>query len=112
VLDVARQRGLAVRSQDDGARTRARSAGLRTTDHFFGESGPDAYWSPARTLAHLRALPAGVSEFMCHPGWFDADLAYSRYGRQREVEMTGLGTPAARAAAAALGVRLTHFGAL
>jgi predicted glycoside hydrolase/deacetylase ChbG (UPF0249 family) len=112
VLDVARQRGLAVRSQDGGARTRARSAGLRTTDHFFGESGPDAYWSPARTLAHLRALPAGVSEFMCHPGWFDADLAYSRYGRQREVEMAGLGTPDARAAAAALGLRLTHFGAL
>jgi chitin disaccharide deacetylase len=112
VLDVARLRGLAVRSQDGEARTRARSAGLRTTDHFFGESGPDAYWSAARTLAHLRALPAGVSEFMCHPGWFDADLAYSRYGRQREVEMIGLGAPAARAAAAALGVRLTHFGAL
>jgi hypothetical protein len=28
------------------------------------------------------------------------------------VEMAGLGTPAARAAAEALGVRLTHFGAL
>ena len=112
VLDVARRRGLAVRSQDAEARTRARSAGLRTPDHFFGESGPAAYWSPARTLAHLRALPAGVSEFMCHPGWFDADLAYSRYGRQRDVEMAGLGVPAARAAAAALGVRLTHFGRL
>jgi predicted glycoside hydrolase/deacetylase ChbG (UPF0249 family) len=112
VLEVARRRGLPVRSQDVEARTRARSAGLRTTDHFFGESGPDAYWSPARTLAHLRALPAGVSEFMCHPGWFDADLAYSRYGRQRDVEMVGLGAPAARAAAAALGVRLTHFGRL
>jgi predicted glycoside hydrolase/deacetylase ChbG (UPF0249 family) len=112
VLEVARQHGLAVRSQDAGARTRARSAGLRTPDHFFGESGPDAYWSPARTLAHLRALPAGVSEFMCHPGWFDADLGYSRYGRQREVEMAGLGTPAARAAVAALGIELRHFGRL
>jgi predicted glycoside hydrolase/deacetylase ChbG (UPF0249 family) len=112
VLELARRRGLAVRSQDAGARTRARSAGLRTPDHFFGESGPGAYWSPARTLAHLRALPAGVSEFMCHPGWFDADLGYSRYGRQREVEMAGLGAPAARAAALALGVRLTHFGRL
>ena len=110
VLEVARCRGLPVRSQDEQARTRARSAGLRTTDHFFGESGPDAYWSPSRTLAHLRALPGGVSEFMCHPGWFDADLAYSRYGRQRDIEMVGLGAPAARAAAAALGVRLTHFG--
>jgi predicted glycoside hydrolase/deacetylase ChbG (UPF0249 family) len=112
VLDAARARGLAVRSQDGSARMRARSAGLRTPDHFFGESGPGAYWSPARTLAHLRALPAGVSEFMTHPGWFDADLAYSRYGRQRETEMIGLGLPAARAAAAAAGITLCHFGHL
>jgi predicted glycoside hydrolase/deacetylase ChbG (UPF0249 family) len=112
VLDVARALGVAVRSQDAAARTRARSAGLRTTDHFFGESGPDAYWSAARTLAHLRALPPGVSEFMCHPGRFDDDLGYSRYGRQREVEMTGLGTAGARGAAAALGIELRHFGQL
>jgi chitin disaccharide deacetylase len=112
VLDVARALGVAVRSQDAAARSRARSAGLRTTDHFFGESGPDAYWSAARTLAHLRALPPGVSEFMCHPGRCDEDLGYSRYGRQREVEMTGLGTAGARAAAAALGIELRHFGQL
>ena len=112
VVDVARALRVPVRSQDGAARTRARSAGLRTTDHFFGESGPDAYWSAARTLAHLRALPPGVSEFMCHPGRFDDDLGYSRYGRQREVEMTGLGTPAARAAATALGIELRHFGQL
>lgn len=112
VLEVARGLGVAVRSQDAAARTRARSAGLRTTDHFFGESGPGAYWSAARTLGHLRALPPGVSEFMCHPGRFDADLGYSRYGRQREVEMTGLGTAGARAAAAALGIELRHFGHL
>jgi predicted glycoside hydrolase/deacetylase ChbG (UPF0249 family) len=112
VLQVARARGVAVRSQDAEARSRARSAGLRTTDHFFGEAGPDAYWSAARTLAHLRALPPGVSEFMCHPGRFDADLGYSRYGRQREIEMTGLGTATARAAAAALGIELRHFGRL
>jgi predicted glycoside hydrolase/deacetylase ChbG (UPF0249 family) len=112
VLEVAREHGLAVRSQDADARARARSAGLSTTDHFFGESGPDAYWSPARTLAHLADLPLRVSEFMCHPGRFDADLAYSRYGRQREVELTGLGAPAARAAVAALGIQLRHFGQL
>ena len=112
VLDVARERRLPVRSQDGAARARARSVGLKTPDHFFGESGPDAYWSGARTSARLRALPAGVSEFMTHPGWFDADLAYSRYGRQREVEMIGLGTPGARAAATAAGITLCHFGHL
>jgi chitin disaccharide deacetylase len=112
VLEVARRHGLPVRSQDDAARARARSAGLRTTDHFFGESGPDAYWSAARTLAVLRTLPPGVSELMCHPGRFDADLGYSRYGRQREIELAGVGGPVARAAAAALGIQLRHFGQL
>jgi len=112
VLDIARALAVPVRSQDTAARMRARSAGLRTPDHFFGESGPGAYWSPATTLANLRALPAGVSEFMTHPGWFDADLAYSRYGRQRETEMIGLGTSAARAAAASLGITLCSFAEL
>jgi predicted glycoside hydrolase/deacetylase ChbG (UPF0249 family) len=112
LIETARRLGVAVRSQDEASRARARSAGLRTPDHFFGESGPDAYWSLARTLERLRQLPAGVSEFMTHPGFFDADLAYSRYGRQRETEMVGLGTPAARAAATALGISLCHFGDL
>ena len=112
VLALARQLGVPVRSQDAAARARARSAGLRTPDYFFGESGPAAYWAPATTLANLRALPNGVSEFMTHPGWFDADLAASRYGRQRETEMVGLGTPAARAVAAALGITLCTFAEL
>jgi chitin disaccharide deacetylase len=112
VLDVARAARVPVRAQDAAARARARGAGLRTPDHFFGESGPDAYWSAATTLRVLRALPDGVSEFMAHPGWFDADLAYSRYGRQREIEMVGLGTAAARAAVTALGITLCTFAAL
>ena len=112
VLDVARALGLPVRSQDAAARVRARSAGLRTTDHFFGEAGPGAYWSPPRTLALLRALPPGVSEFMAHPGRFDDDLGYSRFGRQREIELAGLGGAGTRGAAAALGITLCHFGQL
>ena len=112
ILDAARRLGVPVRSQDEWARARAVTAGLRTPDHFFGESGPGPYWSLARTLAQLRALPAGVSEFMSHPGWFDDALTYSRYGRQRETEMVGLGTAVARAAAASLGIRLCHFGDL
>jgi chitin disaccharide deacetylase len=112
VLEVARALDVAVRSQDAGTRARVRSAGLRTPDHFFGESGPDAYWSRDRTVRHLRELPVGVSEFMCHPGWCDAALAYSRYGRQRETEMIGLGGVDARATAAALGITLCTFGDL
>lgn len=109
MLEIARALGVPVRSQDPVARARARSAGLETTDHFFGASGPEAYWTPARTLAHLRGLPPGSSEFMTHPGLFDDDLGYSRYGRQREVELVALGTPATRTAVLALGIRLCTF---
>ena len=112
VLAAARGLGIPVRSQSAEARARARGAGLRTPDHFFGESGPDAYWTPARTLRHLRHLPPGVSEFMTHPGWCDDALGYSRYGRQRETELIGVGTAAARAAVHALGIELCHFGQL
>ena len=112
VLNAARRLGVPVRSQDPATRTRTRSAGLRTADHFFGESGPDAYWSLARTLRHLRELPPGTSEFMTHPGWCDPELSYSRYGRQREVELAALGSPAVRAAALALGITLCDFRAL
>jgi len=109
VLATARRLGVPVRSQDEAARRRARSAGLATPDAFFGESGPAPYWTPARTLSVLRRLPAGVSEFMTHPGVFDDALGGSRYGRQRESELVGLGTAAARAAACALGITLCTF---
>jgi predicted glycoside hydrolase/deacetylase ChbG (UPF0249 family) len=106
---IARSAGVPVRSQNHSARAAALTVGLRTPDHFFGESGPDAYWTVARTLAHLRRLPAGTSEFMAHPGYFDDELSYSRYGRQRETELCGLGSPAARGAACALGIQLCDF---
>jgi len=112
VLAAAKRLGVPVRSQNLVARARARSAGLRTPDHFFGESGPGAYWTLATTLGRLRDLPPGVSEFMTHPGVFDDALAQSRYARQRETELVGLGTAPARAAAMALGITLCDFGDL
>ena len=112
VLAAAKRLGVPVRSQNGGARARARAAGLRTPDHFFGESGPGAYWTLATTLARLRDLPPGASEFMAHPGVFDEALAFSRYARQRETELVGVGTAAARSAAMALGITLCDFGRL
>jgi chitin disaccharide deacetylase len=112
VLDFARAIRVPVRSQDPEVRAIARQRALKTPDHFMGESGPDAYWSSERVLAHLRALPGGVTEFMTHPGYYDDDLAYSRYGRQRETEITGLTDPAARALIEREGIRLIHFGDL
>jgi predicted glycoside hydrolase/deacetylase ChbG (UPF0249 family) len=110
VLDFARAIKVPLRSQDDGVRAAARRLTLRTPDHFMGESGPDPYWSAERVLEHLASLPGGVTEFMTHPGYFDDDLAYSRYGKQRETELAGLTDPRAREAVAQEGIRLAHFG--
>jgi hypothetical protein len=110
ILDFAGALKVPVRSQDAEVRAAARRERLRTPDHFMGESGPEPYWSRERVIEHLRALPAGVSEFMTHPGYFDEDLAYSRYGKQRETELAGLTDPEARALIAREGIRLAHFG--
>lgn len=112
VLDLAEELGIPVRSQDALVRGAARSREIRTPDHFFGESGPEPYWSRERVLTQLEALPEGSSEFMTHPGYFDEELAWSRYGEQREVELRGLTDPAAREMITALGIRLCHFGDL
>ncbi len=112
VFDFAKAIKVPVRSQDDEVRTAARRLKLSTPDHFMGESGPEAYWSRERLLAHLGSLPDGVSEFMTHPGYYDQDLAYSRYGRQREVELRGLTDPAVREAVMTRGIHLCHFGDL
>ena len=110
VLDFARALKVPVRSQDAAVRTAARRLGLRTPDHFMGESGPEPYWSRERTLEHLAGLPTGLSEFMTHPGYFDDDLAYSRYGRQRETELAGLTDTECRRAVERHGIQLAHFG--
>ena len=111
-LSFARAVKLAIRSADAAIREEARRKGLKTPDRFFGESGPEPYWTEARAVEMLNHLPDGVSEFMCHPGYFDETLAYSRYGQQREVELGGLTAPAVREAIRASGVTLCHFGAL
>ena len=110
VLDFARAIKVPVRAQDAEVRAAARRLKLRTPDHFLGESGPEPYWSAERVLGHLEALEAGVTELMTHPGYFDEDLAYSRYGVQRETELDGLTDPRARALIDREGIRLAHFG--
>jgi hypothetical protein len=110
VLEFARAIKVPVRSQDEAVRAAARRLRVRTPDHFAGESGPEPYWTPERVLERLRGLQGGVTEFMTHPGYFDAELAYSRYGKQREDELAGLTDPRARALIEREGIRLAHFG--
>ncbi len=110
MLDFAEAIKAPVRSQDETVRTAARRRRLRTPDHFVGDAGVEAYWSADRLLDRLRTLSGGVTEFMTHPGYFDDDLAGSRYARQREVELAGLTDRRARELIGREGIRLAHFG--
>ena len=112
VVDVALAARLPLRSQDAGFREGLRRHGIATTDHFIGDAEGEPYWTTERLLDQLATLPLGLTELMCHPGVFDEDLAYSRYGRQREVELAALCDPEARATVERLDIRLCHFGAL
>jgi predicted glycoside hydrolase/deacetylase ChbG (UPF0249 family) len=112
VVDVALGARLPLRSQDPGFREGLRRRGIATTDHFVGDAQVEPHWTIERLLDQLASLPMGLTELMCHPGLFDDDLAYSRYGRQRETELAALCAPEARATADRLDIRLCHFGAL
>jgi chitin disaccharide deacetylase len=82
----------------------------RTTDHFAGFQITGIYRS--RELAALiRSLPAGSTEFMCHPGYCREHLlrAQTRLRESREAELRALLDPEVREAVAEGGVRLTSF---
>jgi predicted glycoside hydrolase/deacetylase ChbG (UPF0249 family) len=112
VLDLAAKHSFPVRSPNEEVRRLARSRGLPTPDAFLGEAGEEPYWTVARLLEAIRSLPEGTTEIMCHPGYFDADLAHSRYGRQREAELAALTDPAVRETIHAAGVELMSYAAL
>ena len=110
VLDFAAAIKVPVRSQNDLVRRAARRRKVRTPDHFVGDAGPEPYWTAERVMEQLASLAAGVTEAMTHPGYYDEDLAYSRYGKQRDVEVAGLTDPRARELIEREGIRLAHFG--
>ena len=112
VVAAALGAGLPVRSPGAGVRAAAERHGVRTPDHFVGGDSPAPFWTAARLVATLAALAAGVTELMCHPGHYDAALAWSRYGPEREAELAALCDPEVRATIERLDIRLVHFGTL
>jgi predicted glycoside hydrolase/deacetylase ChbG (UPF0249 family) len=108
---VAAPRGLPVRALDAGMRAALRARGVPTTDHFLGDAALRPAWNEERLLAALRTLPEGTTELMAHPGHAPSH-ARTSFGVEREEELRALVSPAARAAAAAAGVRLSSFAGL
>jgi predicted glycoside hydrolase/deacetylase ChbG (UPF0249 family) len=86
--------------------------GLAHPDHFIGTF----FGQESLTLDYLanlfEALPKGVSELMCHPGYDDPLLSSSTYRHEREIELALLTDPAVREHVEALGIELVTFRAL
>jgi predicted glycoside hydrolase/deacetylase ChbG (UPF0249 family) len=90
LLDLAVPLKLPVRGLDPHMRATIRARGLGSPTYFLGDAGQEPYWTVTRLVATIQALEAGITELMCHPGYFDEAIAYSRYGRQRDVEREAL----------------------
>jgi predicted glycoside hydrolase/deacetylase ChbG (UPF0249 family) len=82
----------------------------RSTDWFAGFRLTGRYRS-GDLVQLIRALPEGVTEFMCHPGRLGDELraARTRLKESREEELRALTAPEVRAALADARVSLTTF---
>jgi predicted glycoside hydrolase/deacetylase ChbG (UPF0249 family) len=84
--------------------------GCRATDHFAGFQLTGRLRT-AELVALLRALPEGVTEFMCHPGRCGEELlaAPTRLKHSREEELSALTAPDTRRAIGETGIRLVNY---
>jgi predicted glycoside hydrolase/deacetylase ChbG (UPF0249 family) len=109
MIDVARARGLPVRSSSAEIRRRLHESGVPTTDCFVGRFYGDSATLDV-LLEVLHGVGPGSTELMCHPGRVDDELrAGSTYVFERERELAALCDPAARDLAVSLGLRLARF---
>jgi predicted glycoside hydrolase/deacetylase ChbG (UPF0249 family) len=86
--------------------------GLAHPDHFISTF----FGQESLTLDYLanliEALPQGVCELMCHPGYDDSLLSSSTYRHEREIELALLTNPAIVERVAGLGIDLVTFKAV
>lgn len=110
IAQIANENELPLRAIDDEHRAFLRGAGVRTTDHFVGDFFAPGSMDAEGLLAALAALPDGVTELMCHPGYDDQHLSDSSFRREREAELMLLCRPDVRNALA--DVALTTWASL
>ncbi len=84
--------------------------GCRTTDHFAGFQITGRY-RPAELAALIRALPEGLTEFMCHPGRCTDELrgCATRLKESRERELEALTSAEVKRAVEESGTALVRF---
>jgi len=108
LAEVAVRRKLPVRALDEAMRSELRGSGVRTTDHFVGEAGGEAYWTETRFAETVARLLEGTTELMCHPGYPPQQIRTS-YALQRAVELATMTSVTARRALDEAGVMLGSF---
>jgi len=84
--------------------------GCRTTDHFGGFLATGRFHT-RELAAFIRALPPGITEFMCHPGFCSDELrnAPTRLKESRARELEALTAPEVLEALREVGAKLITF---
>ena len=84
--------------------------GLSTTDYFTGFQVTGSL-DDKRLIEAIAHLPAGLTEFMSHPGRLGPELerATTRLKESRAIELAALCSPQAREAIERRGVRLVRY---
>jgi predicted glycoside hydrolase/deacetylase ChbG (UPF0249 family) len=87
-----------------------RDHGCRVTDHFGGFLATGRFHT-RELVAFIRALPPGLTEFMCHPGFCSDELrgAPTRLKESRARELEALTAPEVREALGEAGATLVNF---
>src|SRR5688572_15224049 len=97
-----------------GVPLRHYSTRVQHEGRFYGQGRTGAPLAAGITAAHLidllRALPAGITEVACHPG-FAADLD-TMYRTERQLEVKALCDPAVRRTVGDEGIELIGFAEL
>jgi chitin disaccharide deacetylase len=99
-----------LRRYEEGFRRAVAEAGLKTPDGSFGIVAT-GHLDEKLFAAVMGSLPQGTWEFVCHPGYNDADLdgIQTRLRGSRETEREVLTSEAARRILAAQGVELISY---
>ena len=86
------------------------NAGCRATDYFAGFQVTGRFQAP-QLVTLIHALPEGVTEFMCHPGYCTEDLlaTATRLKQSRQKELEALIAPEVRRAVAKSAIEVVGF---
>ena len=86
------------------------SFGCRATDHFAGFQVTGRFQTP-QLVKLIRALPQGLTEFMCHPGYCTEELraTKTRLKQTRQTELEALLDPEVSQAVSERAIELISF---